>query len=82
MTNEFTHVDEKNNPSMVDVGDKEITTRTAHAVGYIYLPEEVLNKLVDGDIQSKKGPVFHTAIIAATMAVKKTSDQKVGKARN
>ncbi len=74
MTNRFTHVDDKNNPSMVDVGDKSITTRSAHAVGYIYLPQEVLSKLVDGDIQSKKGPVFHTAIIAGTMAIKKTSD--------
>jgi cyclic pyranopterin phosphate synthase len=27
-----------------------------------------------GDIQSKKGPVFHTAIIAGIQAAKKTSD--------
>jgi cyclic pyranopterin phosphate synthase len=36
--------------------------------------EDVMSQLINGDIQTKKGPVFHTAIIAATMAVKKTSE--------
>jgi cyclic pyranopterin phosphate synthase len=59
---------------MVDVGDKTATERRAHARTIVQLPPEVLEKLVDGDIQSAKGPVFQTAIIAGTMAVKKTSE--------
>ena len=71
---EFTHIDGHNQPTMVDVGDKTATERRAHARTIVQLPPEVLEKLVDGDIQSAKGPVFQTAIIAGTMAVKKTSE--------
>ena len=71
---EFTHINENNDPVMVNVANKNITQREAVAKGYVYLPEEVLAKFEDGDIQSKKGPVFHTAMIAATMGVKKTSE--------
>lgn len=71
---EFTHIDSHNQPTMVDVGDKTATERRAHARTIVQLPPEVLEKLVDGDIQSAKGPVFQTAIIAGTMAVKKTSE--------
>jgi cyclic pyranopterin monophosphate synthase len=70
----LTHVDEAGTPGMVDVGDKQITERIAQAQGRVFLPAEILNLLVDGDIQTKKGAVFQTAIIAGTMAVKKTSD--------
>jgi cyclic pyranopterin phosphate synthase len=70
----FTHIDEKNNPTMVDVSDKLVTKRMAHARCYMHLPQEVLEKVSGDEIQSKKGPVFHTAIIAATMAAKKTQD--------
>jgi cyclic pyranopterin monophosphate synthase len=70
----FTHIDEKNNPTMVDVSEKNITQRTARAQCLIELPSEVMEKFKNGDIQSKKGPVFQTAIIAGTMAVKKTSE--------
>ena len=71
---EFTHIDDRNQPTMVDVGDKTATERQAHARTIVQLPPEILEKLVDGDIQSAKGPVFQTAIIAGTMAVKKTSE--------
>jgi len=70
----FTHVDEANNPTMVDVSDKNITKRVAHARCLMHLPAEVLAHVSGNEIQSKKGPVFHTAIIAATMAAKKTYD--------
>ena len=71
---EFTHIDDRNQPTMVDVGDKTATERQAHARTIVQLPPEILEKLVDGDIQSAKGPVFQPAIIAGTMAVKKTSE--------
>jgi len=70
----LTHIDDNKNPTMVDVGEKQITYRQATAVCKVLLPSEILEHLKDGDIKGKKGPVFHTAIIAATMAVKKTSD--------
>lgn len=74
MSNTLSHVDHNNNPMMVNVALKNITTRTAHAEGFIHLTKEIMNQLIDGDIKTKKGPVFHTAIIAGTMAVKKTHE--------
>lgn len=70
----FTHLDEQANPTMVDVGDKAVTRRSATARSVVRLPEAVLAALQDGDIRTKKGPVFHTAIIAGTMGAKKTSE--------
>ncbi len=70
----LTHLDENANPTMVDVGDKSITRRTATARSLVLLPPAVLEALQDGEIKTKKGPVFHTAIIAGTMGAKKTSD--------
>lgn len=70
----FTHLDEQANPTMVDVGDKAVTRRTATARSVVRLPKAVLAALQDGDIRTKKGPVFHTAIIAGTMGAKKTSE--------
>ena len=70
----FTHLDEKLQPSMVDVGEKGISQRTAVAQTIVILPAEVVQKFADGDIQTKKGAVFQTAIIAGIMAAKKTGE--------
>ena len=71
----FTHIDSNNNPTMVDVSGKEVTTRIATAKSIVHLPEIIANEINDkGELNLKKGPVFQTAIIAGTMAVKKTSD--------
>jgi cyclic pyranopterin phosphate synthase len=70
----LSHLDENNHPAMVDVGGKAITRREATAQARISLPSEVRNAFVDGEIASKKGPVFQTAILAGIMAAKKTSD--------
>lgn len=72
----FSHLDEKTgNPSMVDVSQKKLTRRVAKAECTVVLGEEILRSLTeDNDIRTKKGPVFQTAIIAGTMAAKKTSD--------
>ena len=59
---------------MVDVSDKAVTARSAHARSEVVLPETVLAALEDGDISTKKGPVFATAIIAGVMAAKKTHE--------
>ncbi len=71
---DLTHIDSNGKITMVDVGAKEITHRIAVARSIVYLPDEVLAKLVDGDIQTKKGSVFQTAIIAGIMASKKTGE--------
>ncbi len=59
---------------MVNVGAKEPTARTACARSIVSLPPGVLTKLVDGDIQTPKGAVFQTAIIAGIMAAKRTGE--------
>ncbi|MCB1119908.1 MAG: cyclic pyranopterin monophosphate synthase MoaC [Verrucomicrobiae bacterium] len=71
---EFSHIDSSNQPSMVDISGKSPTRRTAVAQAIVQLDEAIMGKLSDGDIQSKKGPVFQTAILAGVMAAKKTSD--------
>lgn len=70
----FSHLDQNENPSMVDVSDKTITKRTATAQSIVVLTPEILSKLVDGEISTKKGAVFQTAILAGTMGAKRTSD--------
>ncbi len=70
----FTHLDKQGNPSMVNVGLKQASHRLAKARAIISLPAEVLAALDNKDIQTKKGPVFQTAIIAGVMAAKKTGE--------
>src|SRR5579872_7469033 len=70
----FSHLDTEGKATMVDVGEKLVTRRTATARSIVVLPPEVLEKLTGGDIQTKKGSVFQTAIIAGIMAAKKTGD--------
>lgn len=59
---------------MVNVGEKPVTRRTAHAVARVSLPAELAALLRDGDIATKKGAVFQTAILAGVMGAKKTSE--------
>lgn len=70
----LTHVDESGRAGMVDVGHKAATWRVARARSVVRLPDEARNLFLDGDLRTPKGPVFHTAILAGTMAVKRTSD--------
>ncbi|MHA6249597.1 cyclic pyranopterin monophosphate synthase MoaC [Pontibacter sp. CAU 1760] len=71
---EFSHLNEKGKATMVDVGGKQVTRRTATARCLVALPPEVLQKLNEGDIQTKKGSVFQIAIIAGIMGAKKTGE--------
>lgn len=71
---DFTHLDDQGRPAMVDVGVKKETLRVATARSIVVLPPEVMEQFADGDIVSKKGPVFQTAIIAGIMAAKKTGE--------
>ena len=59
---------------MVDVGDKQATQRTAHARTAVQLPDAIAAHISDGEIETRKGPVFATAIIAGVMAAKRTHE--------
>ena len=69
---EFSHINSDAKPQMVDVSSKKSNLRVAKARAKVLLGEEIMNKLSEGEIQTKKGAVFATAIIAGTMAVKQT----------
>ena len=57
---------------MVDVSDKLVTKRVAKAEATVCVTKDIMALLSGGELQSKKGPVFQTAIIAGVMAAKKT----------
>lgn len=69
----FTHVRE-GQPTMVDITGKSANRRTAVAEARMELGSEIITRFQNNDLQGPKGPVFQTAIIAGTMAVKKTSE--------
>jgi cyclic pyranopterin phosphate synthase len=70
----LSHFNANNQPAMVNVGDKAVTRRTAHAMAVVKLPRELAGLLRDGEIATKKGPLFQTAILAGVMGAKRTSD--------
>jgi cyclic pyranopterin phosphate synthase len=70
----FSHVDDRSLPSMVDVGGKPVTHRTATAEARVRFPAEVASALRDAGFATSKGPVFQTAIIAGVMAAKRTHE--------
>lgn len=72
--NNFSHINEQNQPKMVNVSDKKITKRTAIAKATMFLGSEIVSHFTNDELITKKGPVFQTAIIAGIQAVKKTSD--------
>jgi cyclic pyranopterin phosphate synthase len=71
--NKLSHVDSRNRPTMVDVGDKAVTTRTATARAIVVFPEDAAPAR-DTELRTKKGPVFDTAIVAGVMAAKRTHE--------
>ena len=71
---DFSHINEENNPKMVNVGDKKITKRKATAKAIMFLGKEIIEHFQGKELITKKGPVFQTAIIAGIQAVKKTSE--------
>jgi len=70
----FSHLNENNNPKMVNVSDKKITKRTAIAKATMFMGEEIISYFNNDELITKKGPVFQTAIIAGIQGVKKTSE--------
>lgn len=68
----LTHLDENQRPKMVDVSEKNSTTRVAEASGIIEMSQDAYDAIVSE--KTKKGPVLQTAVIAAIMGTKKTSE--------
>jgi len=71
---DFSHLNEKGNPKMVNVSDKKVTKRTAIAKASMFLGAEIISHFNNEELTTKKGPVFQTAIIAGIQGVKKTSE--------
>ena len=59
---------------MVDVSDKQVTARRASAECLVVFPAPVAARLREGDGRTAKGAVIDTAIIAGTLAVKRTHE--------
>ena len=59
---------------MVNVGKKDVSKRKAVAQADMFLGEEIMRLFSEGEIRTKKGAVFHTAVIAGIQGAKKTSE--------
>ena len=64
----LSHIDENNRPAMVNVSEKTASDREACARTIVRLPDVVAAAIEGDEIQSKKGPVFATAIVAPVSA--------------
>lgn len=74
MDKKFSHLNKSGDPTMVDVSAKDVTSRIAIARTLVVLDDEIISRLENDEIHTKKGPVFQTAVIAGIMAAKKTSE--------
>jgi cyclic pyranopterin phosphate synthase len=72
MSDRLTHVDETGAARMVDVGDKDVTTRTATAAGRVLVSAQVVELLRGEGVP--KGDALGVARIAGIMAAKRTPD--------
>ncbi|HEX7113010.1 MAG TPA: cyclic pyranopterin monophosphate synthase MoaC [Mizugakiibacter sp.] len=70
----LTHVTREGQPRMVDVGAKRVTARRAVAEARVRFPADVAATLRREGMRGKKGPVIDTAIVAGTMAAKRTHE--------
>jgi cyclic pyranopterin phosphate synthase len=70
----LTHLDDAGRPAMVDVSAKPVTARIARAECLVVFPAAVAKQLREDALKTAKGGVIDTAIIAGTMAVKRTHE--------
>lgn len=70
----LTHVDESGQrPRMVEIGDKSVTRREAHARAKLRFPPEVAQTLADAGYMTSKGAVLTVAQLAGIMGTKATA---------
>ncbi|MEM8896180.1 MAG: cyclic pyranopterin monophosphate synthase MoaC [Bacteroidota bacterium] len=74
MEKSFSHLTKTGDPTMVDVSPKQATKRIAIAQSIVVLDPEIVARLENDEIHTKKGPVFQTAILAGVMGAKRTPD--------
>lgn len=70
----LTHIDPDGLPTMVDVSAKATTVREAIAECLVRFPAAVAVQLRNSGLKSAKGGIVETAIVAGTMAVKRTHE--------
>lgn len=70
--NKLSHLNERGEAHMVDVSEKDVTTRSATAKARVVAAANTIGIITSGT--AKKGDVLATARIAGIMAAKKTSD--------
>ncbi len=71
---QLTHLDAAGLPAMVDVSAKAVSARSASAECRVRFPPAVAAHLHANGLRSAKGGIVETAIIAGTMAVKRTHE--------
>lgn len=69
---DFTHFNDQGRAKMVDVGEKNITRRTATAMARVYVNENTFALIESGGM--KKGDVLTVAQVAGVMGAKRTPD--------
>jgi cyclic pyranopterin phosphate synthase len=69
-----THQDAQGRPRMVDVGAKAVTRRSATAQAMVRFPADVAATLRAAGMALRKGAIVDTAIVAGTLAVKRTHE--------
>jgi cyclic pyranopterin monophosphate synthase len=72
VNSKLTHLDTAGHPRMVDVLDKTPTLRRAAAQALVRFPPDVAAELQRSGLRGKKGAIVDTAIVAGTMAAKRT----------
>ncbi len=71
---QLTHLDASGRPAMVDVSGKAVSVREALAECRVRFPADVAAQLRKSGLRSAKGGIVDTAVIAGTMAVKRTHE--------
>lgn len=69
---DLSHIDDKGQAKMVDVGEKPVSRREARAAAQVCMNPETLSRILEGTIE--KGEVLAVARVAGIMAAKRTSD--------
>ena len=69
---DFTHFNDQGRAKMVDVGEKNITRRTATAMARVFVNENTFALIQSGGM--KKGDVLTVAQVAGVMGAKHTPD--------
>ena len=71
MENKFTHINKRNQPKMVNVGDKKVTNRAATAKAIMFLGEEIIVHFEDKERLPKKARFFKPPLLQESKRLKK-----------